>query len=136
MIWHILGILAFVVIYNIWRYNQERLVESVADHAKIRKQALSLQNKLKFRLIRDGYYAGIKIIRDLFCILHTYSYLCNPYGNGQFTRITDSCCAERYSLKGIFFCTAIQYRKSRTADVVICASKCYYPRQRRTIYEC
>ena len=23
MIWHILGILAFVVIYNIWRYNQE-----------------------------------------------------------------------------------------------------------------
>ena len=23
MIWHILGILAFVVIYNIWRYNHE-----------------------------------------------------------------------------------------------------------------
>ncbi len=34
--------------------NQERLVESVADHAKIRKQALSLQNKLKFRIDRDG----------------------------------------------------------------------------------
>ena len=30
--------------------NQERLVESVADHAKIRKQVLSLQNKLKIRI--------------------------------------------------------------------------------------
>ena len=37
--------------------NQERLVESVADHAKIRKQALSLQNKLKFRMRDDAGHA-------------------------------------------------------------------------------
>ena len=99
--------------------SQERLVGSGAGHAKIRRQTLSLQNKLKFRMVLPRLDIGVTSTTSLqpkICS-QRFQNKKNPYSQ-KVARVPLTYTISPITLKGACFCHPISRHRVEMSQTI------------------